>query len=465
MVFSSITFLFYFLPAALILCLLAPAAWRNAALLGVSLIFYAWGEPKAIWILLASLIIGYLAGRALAGRGGTTQGRILLAAALTLCIGLLGLFKYAGFFLEALRPVTGHSLPSLDLKLPIGISFYTFQLISYLIDVYRGSVPAQRRFIDLAAYIAMFPQLIAGPIIRYADIEHQLSHRQTSLPAAANGIRRFVLGLAKKVLLANTLGTLAETAIASRDPSVLFLWLYALAFTLQIYYDFSGYSDMAIGLGAILGFTFMENFNYPLTAGSITDFWRRWHISLGSWFRDYVYIPLGGSRVGGLCRIRNLFIVWGLTGLWHGAAWTYVFWGLYFALFLLIEKLMLSRLLETMGRFRHLYVLPVILVSFILFDAPDLSMALTRIRGLFGAGSLPLSSEAAWYQLKNYGLILLVAAVGSTPRPAAAYRILLKSRAEPWLRASEAPLLLGLFISITAFLVDGSFNPFLYFRF
>lgn len=465
MVFSSIVFLFYFLPAALMLCLLAPVAWRNGALLAVSLIFYAWGEPRAIWILLASLIIGFLTGRALEGRGGSTWGRLLLTGSLTICIGILGLFKYADFFLQVLRPMTGHSLRPLDLKLPIGISFYTFQLISYLIDVYRGSVPAQQRFIDLAAYITMFPQLIAGPIVRYADIERQLSQRQITLPAAAHGLRRFVLGLGKKVLLANTLGALAQTAIASKDPSVLFLWLYALAFTLQVYYDFSGYSDMAIGLGAILGFTFMENFNYPLTAGSITDFWRRWHISLGSWFRDYVYIPLGGDRRGMLCWIRNLFIVWGLTGLWHGAAWTFVFWGLFFALFLLIEKLILGRLLETMGRLRHLYVLPVILVSFILFDAPNLSIALTRISGLFGAGTLPLVSVAAWYQLKNYGLILLAAGIGSTPWPAVTYRALLQSRAERWLKASEAPLLLGLVISITAFLVDGTFNPFLYFRF
>ncbi|KAF5064933.1 Peptidoglycan O-acetyltransferase [anaerobic digester metagenome] len=464
MVFSSITFLFCFLPAALLLCHAVPARWQNGALLLVSLVFYGWGEPRSLWVLLLSLLAGWWTGRAIED-SPESRKRFWLTASLVVSLGALALFKYADFLLATLSALTGTAFLPLGLKLPIGISFYTFQMVSYTLDVYRGTVPAQRRLVDLAAYITMFPQLIAGPIVRYSDIQPQLERRSVSLADAALGLRRFLLGLGKKVLLANTLGSLVETARTTRDPSLLFLWLYAAAFCLQIYYDFSGYSDMAIGLGKLLGFSFMENFNYPFTARSITDFWRRWHISLGTWFRDYVYVPLGGNRCSRPRWIRNLILVWGLTGLWHGAAWNFVLWGLGFALVLLAEKLWLSRILEKIGGLRHVYVLLLIAVSFVLFDSTNLPLAWTRISGLFGAGDLPLVSPTAWYQLRSYGWLLIVAALGSTPWPARTCRALEGSRAGMAIQLTEPPFLLGLAVCITAFLVDGSFNPFLYFRF
>lgn len=465
MVFSSLTFLFYFLPGALLLYFLAPVRWKNFTLLLSSLIFYGWGEPRSLWILLLSLFIGYQTGLLIDKTRGTKKSLYWLILSLTFSLAVLGLFKYSDFILASLNNLTSLSIKPLHLKLPIGISFYTFQMMSYTIDVHRGSVKVQRSFIELAAYITMFPQLIAGPIVRYADIEPQLKVRDYKLAKISQGLRRFLLGLGKKVLLANTLGVLAQTARTSQDSSVLFLWLYALSFSLQLYFDFSGYSDMAIGLGGILGFQFMENFNYPFTAKSITDFWRRWHISLGSWFRDYVYIPLGGSRTTPLLWIRNLLIVWGLTGLWHGAAWTFVLWGLYFALLLLIEKVWLKSWLDQSKVLRHFYVLFMVMVSFILFDSANLSLALSRIGGLFGANGLPLVSSTALYQLKSNAILLLIAALGATPWPKRCYQGLSDSRLQDLVSLFEAPILLGLVLSITAFLVDGSFNPFLYFRF
>ncbi|NLB21845.1 MAG: MBOAT family protein [Clostridium sp.] len=465
MVFSSLTFLFYFLPGALLLYFLAPARWKNFTLFLSSLIFYGWGEPRSLWILLLSLFIGYQTGLLIDKNRGTKKSFYWLILSVTFSLGVLGLFKYADFILASLSNLTNLPIKPLNLKLPIGISFYTFQMMSYTIDVHRGSVKIQRSFVDLAAYITMFPQLIAGPIVRYADIEPQLKVRDHQLANISQGLRRFLLGLGKKVLLANTLGVLAQTARSSQDSSVLFLWLYAVSFSLQLYFDFSGYSDMAIGLGGILGFQFMENFNYPFIAKSITDFWRRWHISLGSWFRDYVYIPLGGSRTTSILWILNLLIVWGLTGLWHGAAWTFVLWGLYFALLLLIEKIWLKNWLELSKALRHIYVLFLVMISFILFDSADLSLALIRIGGLFGANGLPLVSVTALYQLKSNALLLLIAAIGATPWPKQCYQRLANSRFQKVLSLSETPILFGLALSVTAFLVDGSFNPFLYFRF
>ena len=465
MVFSSLTFLFYFLPGALLLYFLAPARWKNFTLLLSSLIFYGWGEPRSLWILLLSLFIGYQTGLLIDKNRGTKKSLYWLILSVTFSLGVLGLFKYADFLLASLSNLTNLSINPLHLKLPIGISFYTFQMMSYTIDVHRGSVKVQRSFIDLAAYITMFPQLIAGPIVRYADIEPQLKLRDYQPAKISQGLRRFLLGLGKKVLLANSLGVLAQTARTSQDSSVLFLWLYALSFSLQLYFDFSGYSDMAIGLGGMLGFQFMENFNYPFTAKSITDFWRRWHISLGSWFRDYVYIPLGGSRTTPIFWVRNLFIVWGLTGLWHGAAWTFVLWGLYFAVLLLIEKVWLKDWLEQSKVLRHFYVLFLVMVSFILFDSANLSLALSRISGLFGANGLPLVSVTALYQLKNNALLLTIATLGATPWPKRCYQLLADSPFQNLLTLSETPILFGLALSVTAFLVDGSFNPFLYFRF
>lgn len=338
MLFSSVPFLFYFLPAVLIVYFLVPKRAKNGVLLLSSLVFYGWGEPRYLPVMLGSILQGYIFGRLIERFRDTRRVKLFLVLSVLLSLGTLAYFKYADFMIANLNALTGLSVPLLRFALPVGISFYTFQILSYTVDVYRGTVPAQRNFIDLAAYIAMFPQLIAGPIVRYSDIAVQLKTREHSVSEAAAGARRFVLGLAKKILLANLLGELVSSFRASADLSVLYYWLSAVAFTLQIYYDFSGYSDMAIGLGRIFGFRFPENFQYPYLSGSITEFWRRWHISLGSWFRDYLYIPLGGNRKGSARQLLNILLVWLATGLWHGAAWNFVVWGLLNAFFILLAE-------------------------------------------------------------------------------------------------------------------------------
>ena len=338
MLFSSVPFLFYFLPAVLLVYFLVPKRAKNGVLLLSSLVFYGWGEPRYLPVMLVSILQGYIFGRLIERFRDTRRAKLFLVLSVLLSLGTLAYFKYADFMIANLNALTGLSAPLLRLALPVGISFYTFQILSYTVDVYRGTVPAQRNFIDLAAYIAMFPQLIAGPIVRYSDITVQLKTREHSVSEAASGARRFILGLAKKILLANLLGELVSSFRASADLSVLYYWLGAIAFTLQIYYDFSGYSDMAIGLGRIFGFRFPENFQYPYLSGSITEFWRRWHISLGSWFRDYLYIPLGGNRKGSARQLLNILLVWLATGLWHGAAWNFVVWGLLNAFFILLAE-------------------------------------------------------------------------------------------------------------------------------
>ena len=465
MLFSSVPFLFYFLPAVLLVYFLVPKRAKNGVLLLSSLVFYGWGEPRYLPVMLVSILQGYIFGRLIERFRDTRRVKLFLVLSVLLSLGTLAYFKYADFMIANLNALTGLSVPLLRLALPVGISFYTFQILSYTVDVYRGTVPAQRNFIDLAAYIAMFPQLIAGPIVRYSDIAVQLKTREHSVSEAAAGARRFVLGLAKKILLANLLGELVSSFRASADLSVLYYWLSAVAFTLQIYYDFSGYSDMAIGLGRIMGFRFAENFRYPFVSGSLTEFWRRWHISLGSWFRDYVYIPLGGSRVGKARWVRNLVIVWGLTGLWHGAAWNFVAWGLYFAAFLLLEKLFLGRWLKLVPVLGHVYVLLAALFSFVLFDAASVPAALETAGGLLGLGGLPLWDSGALYYLRSYAPVLALAAVGSTPLPAALCRRIAAGRAGRVLDALEPIALLALLAVCTAFLVSGSANPFLYFRF
>ena len=466
MLFSSVPFLFYFLPAALILYFLVPGRFKNFILLLASLFFYAWGEPKYVLLMLVSIVQGYLFGLLVEKHRGEKASKLFLALSVLVSLGLLGYFKYADFFLSSVNAVTGLSLPLLKLSLPIGISFYTFQVLSYVIDVYRGETAAQKSFIDLAAYVSLFPQLIAGPIVRYSDVAGQLRDRTHSVSAAAEGVRRFTVGFAKKVLLANQFGALASAYKQTQDASVLFVWLYALAFLLQVYFDFSGYSDMAIGLGRILGFRFPENFNYPYISASITEFWRRWHISLGSWFRDYLYIPLGGSRKGKARQLLNILIVWLATGLWHGAAWTFVLWGLWFAVLLLIEKLWLLPLLERRRVLAHVYTLFFVTLGFVLFDADSAAQALSRIGAMLGAGGLPLFSAQAVYYLKSYGPLLLFGILCATPLPKKVLSALREKRgAKSVLDVLEpiallVPLLIG-----TAFLVDGSFNPFLYFRF
>ena len=465
MLFSSVPFLFYFLPAVLLVYFLVPKRAKNGVLLLSSLVFYGWGEPRYLPVMLVSILQGYIFGRLIERFRDTRRAKLFLVLSVLLSLGTLAYFKYADFMIANLNALTGLSAPLLRLALPVGISFYTFQILSYTVDVYRGTVPAQRNFIDLAAYIAMFPQLIAGPIVRYSDIAVQLKTREHSVSEAASGARRFILGLAKKILLANLLGELVSSFRASADLSVLYYWLGAIAFTLQIYYDFSGYSDMAIGLGRIMGFRFAENFNYPFISGSLTEFWRRWHISLGSWFRDYVYIPLGGNRVRLGRWVLNLLVVWGLTGLWHGAAWTFVLWGLYFAVFLLLEKLFLGRWLKRVPVLGHVYVLLAALFSFVLFDASSLSAAIGAAGGLLGLGGLPLWDSGALYYLHSYAPVLLAAAVGSTPLPAVLCRRMAAGRAGRVLDALEPIALLALLAVCTAFLVSGSANPFLYFRF
>ena len=465
MVFSSLPFLYYFLPAALLLYALAPRGRKNAALLLASLVFYGWGEPKfLIWMVLA-ILQGYVSGL-LIERAEGTRRRAYLAISVTLSMGMLFCCKYEDFFIGNVNALTGASLPLTGIALPVGISFYTFQIVSYAVDVYRGEAPAQRRLVDLAAYIAMFPQLIAGPIVRYADIAPQLQEREHSWEKCAAGVRRFIWGLGKKVLIANSLGELCAAFKASGDRSLLFFWLYAVGYALHIYFDFSGYSDMAIGLGKLFGFEFRENFRYPYVSGSITEFWRRWHISLGSWFRDYVYIPLGGNRVSKPRWFFNILVVWLCTGFWHGAAWNFVVWGLFFGLLLMAEKLWLGKHLKGHSVLSHLYVLLAVVISFVIFDAASLSEAGHSIAALFGLGGYPLFSAEAVYYLKSYALLLLAAAVGATPAMARLCgRIGGNERGRRALNALEPAAELLLLLAATGYMVDGSFNPFLYFRF
>ena len=390
----------------------------------------------------------------------------LSAASVLFSLLLLGYCKYADFFIRSFNAVTGLSVPLLRVALPIGISFYTFQILSYVVDVHRGTVAAQRNLIDLGTYIAMFPQLIAGPIVRYADIEPQLKERRSTPAMVAAGAQRFVLGLGKKVLIANVLYQLITVYKATTQPSVLYSWMYAAAYMLHIYFDFSGYSDMAIGLGKIFGFTFAENFNYPYISRSVTEFWRRWHMSLGSWFRDYVYIPMGGNRVAPARRYLNILVVWMLTGLWHGADWNFVLWGLFFAVFLILEKGFLLKPLQKLPVLSHLYTLLLVAVSFVIFDSAGLSEAAAHLGRMFGAGGVPLATGEALYYLGSYAVTFIIAVIGATPYPTRWMNRLSEGPKTGRVLAVVAPVaLMALLAVVTAYLVDGSFNPFLYFRF
>ncbi len=465
MLFSSIPFLYYFLPLVLAVYFLTPARFRNAVLLLASLIFYAWGEPKYVLLMLASILSGYGFGLLQERYRGQKGAKLVCGLSVAVSLSFLLYFKYADFFLENFNAATGLGVPLLRIALPIGISFYTFQIISYTVDVYRGE-PAQKNLIHLAAYVAMFPELIAGPIVRYSDIAQQLEHRSHSTALAAEGVRRFLIGLGKKILIANQLGELCSVFRASDEKSVLFYWLYAVAFALHIYFDFSGYSDMAIGLGKVFGFHFLENFNYPYISASITEFWRRWHMSLGTWFRDYVYIPLGGNRVGRARQLLNILVVWMLTGFWHGAAWNFVVWGLMFAVLLIMEKLWLLKPLSKCRPLAHLYVVFFVVISFVIFNAENMGQALSDIGGLFGAGGIPLVSAEAVYCLRSFALVLILAALGATPLLRnGLVRLSQYPTAGKVLNALEPFTLFVLLLVMTGYLVDGSFNPFLYFRF
>lgn len=467
MLFSSIPFLFYFLPCVLILYLIAPKCLKNTVLLLSSLVFYAWGEPRyVIWMLLA-ITLGYIFGLLIERfKEKKRISKLFMILSVASSLAMLGYFKYVDFFIGNFNAITGLSIPLLKIALPIGISFYTFQILSYTVDVYRGNVAAQKNPIDLAAYVALFPQLIAGPIVRYSDVAEQLKSRTHTLEKTVLGARRFMIGLGKKILIANILGELCDTFRASDDKSVLFFWLYAVAYSLHIYFDFSGYSDMAIGLGKLFGFDFLENFNYPYISASITEFWRRWHMSLSSWFRDYVYIPLGGNRVSRMRHLFNIFVVWMLTGFWHGAAWNFIVWGLFFAVLLMVEKLWLLKYLKKSRVLSHIYVVVLIIISFVIFDASSMGQAFSYIGSMFGAGGYPLVSTEFLYYFRSYGVVLILGIIGATPLPKKLWnRIAATNIGSNIMTFAEPIALSALLLCCSAYLVDGSYNPFLYFRF
>jgi len=465
MLFSSIPFLFYFLPIVMLLYFLVPFKLKNAVLLLASLVFYAWGEPKYVVLMVFSILLFFFCGLAIGKARTKKWQKIWLTVSVVCSLTLLGVFKYADFFIESFNAATGLSLPLLRLALPIGISFYTFQCLSYTIDVYRGTAQVQKNAISFGAYVSLFPQLIAGPIVRYVDVARELDSRTHSWEKIALGLRRFLVGLGKKILIANTLGELTNIFRASDEKSVLFYWIYAIAFALHIYFDFSGYSDMAIGLGKVFGFHFIENFNYPYLSKSVAEFWRRWHMSLGSWFRDYVYIPLGGNRVSKGRWVFNTLVVWMLTGLWHGAAWNFVLWGLLYAAFLMIEK-WVPAIQKLPTLLRRAYVLLVVVLGFVLFNAADIHQAGSDIAGMFGFGGVPLVTAETLYYLRSYGIVLILALVGSTPVVRDLANRLASGKRTGRITAILEPVVLTVLLLLcTAYLVDGSFNPFLYFRF
>lgn len=449
MVFSSMTFLYYFLPVVLLTYFVAPKKAKNGVLLLASLFFYAWGEPKYLILIVGTILIGYVSALIIEKNKDKMSGRIALYVALFCCLGFLIVFKYTSF-----------------LPLPIGISFYTFQLISYVVDVHRGKVKAQKNLINLFTYVVMFPQLIAGPIVRYENVEKELNHRTHSIPMIREGISRFVIGLGKKVLIANQLGELADVYYKVEENSVLFAWVWAIASALQIYYDFSGYSDMAIGLGRILGFRFPENFDYPYISKSITEFWRRWHMTLGGWFRDYVYIPMGGSRVGTGRLVINLLIVWTLTGMWHGASWNFAIWGLYFGVLLIIEKLYMLRYIQNAKGINHIYVIFATVISFVIFSSDTLRDIGVNLSNMFGLTRLKGITEETLYYTVSYGFTLFVSIIGATPLVKMLGTKAMKAAERYKLDSVMESVVLALILILcTAHLVDGSFNPFLYFRF
>ncbi|MEG1501019.1 MAG: MBOAT family O-acyltransferase [Clostridiales bacterium] len=473
MVFSSLLFLFYFLPPVLIIYYLSPKRFRNFILFIASLIFYAWGEPIYILIMFFSTMVDYIHGILVNKyllRQEKKKARYAVISSVIINLTILAFFKYSDFLIANLNALLSLEIPLLMLPLPIGISFYTFQTMSYTIDIYRGDAKLQTNIIDFGAYVALFPQLIAGPIVRYKTVAEQFANRKENYDDFAYGIKRFLLGLGKKVLLANNIGLL-WTAVSSQDPQtlpVLTAWLGIIAFSFQIYFDFSGYSDMAIGLGKMFGFSFLENFNYPYISRSITEFWRRWHISLGTWFKEYVYIPLGGNKKGPLKQIRNIFIVWFLTGFWHGASWNFLIWGIYFGLILMAEKLFLLKLLEKCPNFfRHFYTMFLVIISWAIFAHDSFSQGLNLLSALFGIYGNPLWDNQSLYLLYNNLILLLILVFASTSLPKKLWHNLQSKwqKIPALLSGGEYIYLLLIFLISIAFLVDASYNPFLYFRF
>ncbi len=463
MVFSSITFLFYFLPVVLLIYYIVPNKFKNIVLLISSFIFYAYGEPKYVLLMIVSIVSTYVFGLFIARSKERKFRKLFLILAITNSLVTLIYFKYMDFIIENMNLWLVKKIDLINVVLPIGISFYTFQMISYLVDVYRGDVEVQKSIIKLATYVSLFPQLIAGPIVRYGMIEEQLENRKYNFEKFAIGVRRFIIGLGKKVMIANVLAQLVKNFVGCYDKTVIYYWMYAIANMLQIYFDFSGYSDMAIGLGKMFGFEFLENFNYPYIARSITDFWRRWHISLSSWFRDYIYIPLGGNRVSKIKWLRNVMLVWLLTGLWHGAEWNFVIWGIYFGIILIIEKLFLNIYLEKMPKIlSKIYTLFVVMISFIIFSGTDKYQIICNIKGLFGIGNVGVISQESLYYFKSYFVVFVIAIVGATPK---FKKIFGSDKMHGVVNILEPVFLLTIFIISVSYIIDGSFNPFLYFRF
>lgn len=468
MLFSSIVFLFSFLPAVMILYYLLPVRFRNVILLLASLVFYAWGEPVYLFLMLLSILFNYFSGLDIARNlQDKRAAKRSLIFNLIINLAVLGFFKYEGFVLDTLNGILPVHISYHALPLPIGISFYTFQILSYIIDVYRGNVKVQTNLPNFALYVTMFPQLIAGPIVQYADVDEQLASREISRTKFGEGSMYFIRGLAKKVLLANTSGMIfAEVSGLAKDNiAVMTAWLGAFAYMFQIYFDFSGYSDMAIGLGKMFGFEFNMNFNYPYVSKSITEFWRRWHISLSSWFRDYVYIPLGGNRVSKIKHIRNLLIVWFLTGLWHGAAWNFVAWGLYYGVILIIEKYLLSPVLDRLPDVvRHIYSIVLVVIGWVLFFSSSFGQAADYIRVMFGAGAHGFADRESIYLLTSNLILWLILIFGSTPLVHFRYEHMLRSK--KWnTTIINSVVYAALFIVCIAYLVTETYNPFLYFRF
>ena len=468
MLFSSIVFLFSFLPAVMILYYLLPVRFRNVILLLASLVFYAWGEPVYLFLMLLSILFNYFSGLDIARNlQDKRAAKRSLVFNLIINLAVLGFFQYEGFVLDTLNGILPVHISYHALPLPIGISFYTFQILSYIIDVYRGNVKVQTNLPNFALYVTMFPQLIAGPIVQYADVDEQLASREVSRTKFGEGSMYFIRGLAKKVLLANTSGMIFTevSGLAKGNIAVMTAWLGAFAYMFQIYFDFSGYSDMAIGLGKMFGFEFNMNFNYPYVSKSITEFWRRWHISLSSWFRDYVYIPLGGNRVSKIKHIRNLLIVWFLTGLWHGAAWNFVAWGLYYGVILIIEKYLLSPVLDRLPDVvRHIYSIVLVVIGWVLFFSSSFGQAADYIRVMFGAGAHGFADRESMYLLTSNLILWLILIFGSTPLVHFRYEHMLRTK--KWnTTIINSVVYAALFIVCIAYLVTETYNPFLYFRF
>ena len=461
MVFSSITFLFYFLPIVLAIYYIVPNKAKNLVLLLASLFFYFYGEPTYVIIMVISIVLTYIFG--LLMDKYPNHKKTFLILSIVTDIGILVYFKYFNFLMDNINMFIGGKIDFIYVALPIGISFYTFQLVSYIIDVYRGNAKVQKSLLKLATYIALFPQLIAGPIVRYTTVEEQLENRDHSVSKFALGVRRFVIGLGKKVLIANILGELANTFLNSTDNSTLFYWLYGISNMLQIYFDFSGYSDMAIGLGKMFGFDFLENFDYPYISTSITEFWRRWHMSLGTWFRDYIYFPMGGNRVSKIKWIRNIMVVWLLTGLWHGAAWNFIIWGLYFGILLMIEKLFLKKGLEKLPKIlSHIYVLFIVMLSFIIFSGTTTTQIFKNLGGIVGIGTDALFTRESLYYLKSFSVVLILGIIGATKLPKA---LATNTKFAKITNVIEPIFLALILVLSTSYIIDSTFNPFLYFRF